>query len=379
VLGLNDVLALMSQASDSFRTLRATIRHWRDEEKALQAWDRHWEAQAAAGGRSSTIVLSAGSDEPGPATSEATVRVWVQRPGRLREEYEGAWGDQTTVSDGRTLWRRMPRTGLLREDAAELEGVSFATRLLEPGRLLAGIDLELIDEAEQAGRTAVRARALPRNVTWHDLFGLAPGADQYELLIDTERGVLLRAAAFLEGDLFASSEVLEIAFDEELASELFILEPAPGEEVRTPADLTDELPEDLTLDEAASRASFTLWTPRGLGRDWEINVSYASGEREPLERETAMLNYWHEEKGQLSINETRRDEERGKGWELLHRDGEEFRVWQREGRRRMPILVRFHRGETSIELQSDDFALERLLAIAASFAPVSHERPRFFR
>jgi hypothetical protein len=135
----------------------------------------------------------------------------------------------------------------------------------------------------------------------------------------------------------------------------------------------------VSLDEAARRASFTVWTPRGLGRSWEVHVRYASGEKGPLDRETVMIHYWHEEKGQMSINETRLDEERGAGWELVHRDGEEFRVWQREGQRRMPILVRVHKGETSVELQSDDFGLDRLLEIAASFKPVPQERPRFFR
>jgi outer membrane lipoprotein-sorting protein len=378
VTGLTDVFALVSRATDSFQTLRATTRHWRDEERYMEAWDRHVEARSSAGGTLS-IVLGAGSDELQPTTSEATVRLWLERPSRFREEYEGAWGDQTAVSDGEHLWRRVPRLGMLREGASKGQGVLFASQLVNPAPLLPGLELELLGHAEQAGRSALRLRAAPRHVSWHDLFGLAPGADGYELLVDAERGILLRAEAFLEGTTFAWSEVVEVAFDEKLLPETFVLEPAPGESVRTPEELAHDFPEDVTLDEAARRASFTVWVPRKLGRGWEINASYARGEPGPLDRETVMIHYWHGKQGQLNINETALDDERGASWELVERSGQAFRVWQQPGRRRMPIIVRFHKGDTSIELQSDDFELERLLEVANSCAPVSGERPRFFR
>jgi len=369
----------MSKASDSFQTLRATLRHWRDEEKYMEAWDRHVEERSSAGGGTLSIVLDAGSDEPQPTASEATVRLWLERPNRFREEYEGAWGDQTAVSDGEHLWRRVPRLGLLREKASKGQGVLFATQLVNPAPLLPGLELELLGDADHAGRAAVRLRAAPRHVSWHDLFGLAPGADRYELLVDAERGILLRAEALLEGTTLAWSEVVEVAFDEQLPPEVFVLKPAPGERVRTPEELAQDFPDDVTLDEAARRASFTVWAPRKMGRGWEINVRYARGEPGPLDRETVMLHYRHEKQGQLGINETARDEKRGASWELVERGGEAFRVWQRPDRRRMPTIVRFHKGDTSIELQSDDFELERLLEFARSFAPVSGERPRFFR
>src|SRR5581483_7399065 len=71
VTDLADVLALMSKASDSFQTLRATLRHWRDEEKYMEAWDHHVEERSSAGGGTLSIVLDAGSDEPQPTASEA--------------------------------------------------------------------------------------------------------------------------------------------------------------------------------------------------------------------------------------------------------------------------------------------------------------------
>jgi outer membrane lipoprotein-sorting protein len=376
---LTDVLALMSQASDSFRSLRATIGHRRDEETYLEAWDRHWEARSAAGGGTLAIGAAAGSDDRAPATSEATVRLWLEHPHRFREEYEGAWGDHTTVSDGRTLWRRTPGIGMFREDVASGQGMLFATKLVDPAPLLPGLELELLGQAEHADRPALRVRAVPRRVTWHDLFGLAPGADEYELLVDAGRGTLLRAEACLEGSGFATSEVQEIAFDEELAPDLFVLEPGPGESVRTPEETTRDLPEDVTLDEAARRASFTVWAPRRMGRGWEIDVSYVRGEGDPLDRETVMIHCLHETHGQFSVTETAREEMHGAGWEPLERNGRRLRVWQRPGGRRMPIVVSFDEADTSVEVQSDDLDLERLLDLASSFGPVSGVPPSFFR
>jgi hypothetical protein len=74
-----------------------------------------------------------------------------------------------------------------------------------------------------------------------------------------------------------------------------------------------------------------------------------------------------------SISQTARNDERAWGWELVERGGQEFRVWREPDRRWTPIAVVFHRDDTTIELQSDDVDLERLLAIAASFERVSPE------
>ncbi len=51
---------------------------------------------------------------------------------------------------------------------------------------------------------------------------------------DAERGVLLRSAARTKGEKFQVTEVLEIAFDEELSEDIFVAddvfqaEPPPG-------------------------------------------------------------------------------------------------------------------------------------------------------
>ena len=47
------------------------------------------------------------------------------------------------------------------------------------------------------------------------------GADEYEVVVDAERGVLLRCASRLEGKDFDALEVEEVHFDEELTEDVF--------------------------------------------------------------------------------------------------------------------------------------------------------------
>ncbi len=47
------------------------------------------------------------------------------------------------------------------------------------------------------------------------------GADEHEVVVDAERGVLLRCASRLRGEDFDALEVEEIHFDEHLDAEVF--------------------------------------------------------------------------------------------------------------------------------------------------------------
>ena len=53
------------------------------------------------------------------------------------------------------------------------------------------------------------------------------GADDYELVIDAERGVLLRLASRFGGRAFDVTEILDIDFDEALPDDTFTLQ-LPG-------------------------------------------------------------------------------------------------------------------------------------------------------
>ena len=74
-----------------------------------------------------------------------------------------------------------------------------------------------------AGRDAVRLLGVP-GAEWDrgwDPDPLSWGADEYEVVVDAERGVLLRCASRLRGENFDALEVEEIHFDEQFSEEEF--------------------------------------------------------------------------------------------------------------------------------------------------------------
>ena len=88
--------------------------------------------------------------------------------------------------------------------------------------MLEDLELRVEGRAAWAGREAVRLvggvpaegwEYLPEPLWW--------GADEYEVLVDAERGVLLRTACRLSGEDFDALEVEEIHYDERFPEEVF--------------------------------------------------------------------------------------------------------------------------------------------------------------
>lgn len=94
---------------------------------------------------------------------------------------------------------------------------------------LDGLDLRVGGETQWAGRDAIRLLGAPPAGDWDDRDDpdpLAFGADEYELLVDAERGAILRHANRLEGKEFEVLEMEEVHFDERFAEEV-LLPPQP--------------------------------------------------------------------------------------------------------------------------------------------------------
>src|SRR5439155_6024346 len=53
-------------------------------------------------------------------------------------------------------------------------------------------------------------------------------ADENELIVDAETGVVLRAASLLDGRAFRIVEVFDVSFDQPIDPSLFVLHPPPG-------------------------------------------------------------------------------------------------------------------------------------------------------
>jgi outer membrane lipoprotein-sorting protein len=262
---VGDFLELALNGRERFESIKATIRRWKDP--VLSARPER-----------STIGRAKAVETGGPRARESVLKIWMvaydeprsnnlrSRSARVRIEsqYEVKGAPETglVVIDRDQWWSYSPSDGAFHSDGrrSPAPGRSDIDRLFDPPTFkdfLTLVDLEVLGGENLAGRACVRARGVPQqgaNIWSHHL---APGADAYDFLIDTERGVLLSISAILGGEPFEVSEVSEVSFDEVLGDELFIFTPPPGVEVGT----APKIAEHVTLEEAARRAPFKVLVP----------------------------------------------------------------------------------------------------------------------
>ena len=126
--------------------------------------------------------------------------------------------------------------------------------LVEPASISAALDLGVVERTRMLGREAWAVRARPSEEELRRQPGLlnplVRGADEVQLVVDAERGVLLRVEAFLGGGPFYRVEMTKVAFDEDIADDVFAF---PEDDEAT-----------SSLRRHASSASPTRPLPRGM-------------------------------------------------------------------------------------------------------------------
>jgi outer membrane lipoprotein-sorting protein len=376
---LADVLLLMHGADLRFGSVRMVVREWSHHERLQRAWTRHEE-----GSPHSTIVVSLpGSNEPGePQPEEGTerTRVWWRKPDHVRLEHDdGDGGSRVEVAAGERWWSWASEWGATSNEAepevqSEAQQAPFP-QLLQPELLLSALRLELVGSGLQAGRRAIALRGVPRRRDDHaaTLARLALGADAHDLMVDAERGILLRIASEIDGEPFSIAEVEEVAFDETFAPETFTLDLPPGEAFHP---IGGQTALELTLDEAARRAPFTVLAPPRIPRGAELWVSMVeASERPPLATQVHIA--YHVERGGFSMSLTQAAvedaEDRGlvEDGELVERDGRAV-VWRQMGNQRQ--LETEHLG-THVVMMSDSIPIEALIDLMLSLEPAPTEPP----
>ena len=235
---LGELLELLYTARDRFSTVEAELLNWRHVGPADRALER-WAAGKPPG---SVSVLRAVDDggavpsAPQPAIIEHTSRIWYRKPSHWRYEghQHGVGKPSLQIIDGGRWWAYhhggVAQTNVRSDQTLSSEHRSVDEQLesfpsLDPSGLIPGLSLEPLDRVVHRGREAIHARALPRGGADPDLW---PGGDQYELLVDAERGVLLRITGQMDGDELGGMELTSVAFDEELPDERFTFDPPPG-------------------------------------------------------------------------------------------------------------------------------------------------------
>ena len=92
-------------------------------------------------------------------------------------------------------------------------------RLPDPSALLGVYRFETRSPTTSLGRPSIEVIARRRLGVFFQEFG--PLSDELNLLVDQERGVLLRSAVMVAGEETSSSEIVEVAFDEPIQAALF--------------------------------------------------------------------------------------------------------------------------------------------------------------
>jgi hypothetical protein len=282
------------------------------------------------------------------------------------------------------MWSRMPKWGAVEHDLDDEDDVGWQHgMLIAPLALAPALEFEVGVPTTAAGRDGIRVRSLPRPAGDDPhLFGLgAAGADEYELVVDLERGILLRTEARLEGAPFAILEFTEVAFDESLPPELFVFTTEPGEALHSQEELAAGWEHELTLEEAAQRASFPLFVPARVWPSARMHVNYMPSRTHPPMKEHVSIHYWDDETNrQFSLDQRAAEQEQAPRPELerIDLDGVEAWVWGPPPERRsLPTLVRLTRGGTHVELSSQDLDRGELLELARTLVPARTEPPRF--
>jgi outer membrane lipoprotein-sorting protein len=162
VATLGDVLELLHGAYDRFETVRLVAHDFQHVARSRRAFERF--SGESGGTAHSTVSFSRSEAEP--ETREGIVRLWFEKPQRVREEREGGLGGATLgIRDGERWWMYSPDSGARsnEDDVSVGSGVGQQyEHFLDPSALIPALTFELLDETDVAGRRALRLFGRPR-------------------------------------------------------------------------------------------------------------------------------------------------------------------------------------------------------------------------
>ena len=291
---LGALLALVHGAADPFRTVQATYRTWRHDERASEAFLADVEERRRGGAHIKTFSFvrsDRGDPEPQLAETEETVRIW--RDGeRVRQEHHGGQRDgHDGVADGPLWWFWDEHMGARSNQADPSVGSGIGQELqvmLDPTPLLSFLNFRVAGNSEVAGRATITAQAAPRPEDPHharfvrERHDLGTGAHLYQFEVDRERGVLLAANAIRDGQPFHKITTLAIRFDEPIPAETFRFVPPAGEEIHSVQSRRDSL-RPISLAEAQQRAPFTVLMPDHVPTNWRMYCMFIeASQRRPI-------------------------------------------------------------------------------------------------
>lgn len=207
------VLTILHESEGRWRTLRAEGDQWSDPDRSREAFLRVVPE--------GSIVSSRGT--PGPADHDPTWSLWLDPP-RFRTDFGGPHGSRMLIiGDGRRVAFSNPATDLLRvsDQREDNPHVGPPTELLRTTSLPSVLHLDVQGRRRVLDRDAYMVRGRPRHQREADGPRAFMGADEVELTLDAERGILLSVEQRLDGAPFRRVTMTTVAFDEDLEPALF--------------------------------------------------------------------------------------------------------------------------------------------------------------
>ena len=389
---LGDLLELLHRSRDSYASFTGefhTVSYPAVTERGIKAameqrMSRTRTVGERGGSFSGSFFASVGDDDEDeiPEAVQSTVHICVERPDRYREQEGEGEGAQLVVRDGRRWWSYSSMLG-----AQTNEGESASDRsmvygeyevLLAPAPLPGLLQFEPLGTGERAGRPVMRARCRPDRsqmpLAARTLSAFGRGADEIEVDVDRERGVILAAKSWLRGEQLSSIAAAHVAFDEPLRAEEFVFTSPDG---AVASSEREPGPRHVPVHKAATVASFPVFVIAGLPEPWMPMATYAPAQhRPPSPEEVAVMYLARDGAGMISVRQCAAGEAATRP-----RDARPVeRTVERDGAL-IEVLadidsyhaVRTTREGTQIEIVSDSFDDERLIDLATRLARAPDE------
>jgi len=369
----SDLLALLHRGGRSLRTVVLTANARSDHEALMRAMERRSERREGVVMR----LYARGPAVERPRFVEETTRLWLERPDKLREEKSGEF-PRFGVRVGHTWWLFTEQQGAMTNNGSPNHQAGLGQEfelMLEPAQILPLFDFEILGQVSQASRPALRVRGVQRPPSGFSSFLPGPipeGCDGYEFVVDIATGALLRVVGLIDGEPAVDLQITEIVFDEPIAPERFVFEAPAGEEIEDTSQREPLL--SLPIETVAQRVSFTVFVATGLEESWQMHALHMPARRGQPYEQVHLSYHGQEVVKSFAIRQRSADAPdffaTAGGAEEIEHNGIGMQLIRPT--KLLPLAsVQLERGETTIEVSSDNLAIERLVDIATSLRPIA--------
>ena len=362
MIGRGELLELMHTSDVRWETLHARGLEWRHLGRSTEAWRRHLPPDKK------SVTYS------GAATPEETTEpweLWFAKPDRIRTKFR--MNDTVTAvikGDWWWSWSETRKARTNRGDTNSSHGLGPGDVLLNGARALPVLSFDAPEEVTFADRPAIAVRAVPTQVEpasedYSDwvlaTHFLGSGADEYRLVVDAERGVLLRTEAQIAGAPFRIVHVDEILFDQTIDDETFV--PPDGDYE------TIGMPRYVPISELSQHVPFTVLVPERPPVGVEDAQIHPEEGASPLQVVISYASMFLDE-DHLSFSLVEAAEPLGDRRGVDWRESDGMRYGDDHDIEPPLRVVRLERAGTHVELHSFSYSLDVLRDLARILVPL---------